>query len=137
MMARIHGGDFICVDGHVSVNQDPFIKAIVRGSKHISRDPLDHAESVLDVEGDSAFHREAQKGEWEDFLMCSSPKHKGAKWLPFTQFSTDNSTPTQRNRYCRVCRADAEYERRLKEAARRGVNLRDRPGRPPQRKKGK
>lgn len=134
-MTREHSGEFVCVDGHVTVNQQPYIKAVVIGSKHITRDFSEDAESVLDPDGERQYQREAQKGAWEEFLMCSSPTHKGERWLPFTQFSVDKSTPTKRNRYCLKCRADAQYERRVREAERRGVQLRGKPGRPPKQQK--
>lgn len=132
-MAREHSGEFLCVDGHVSVDQQPFIKAIVNGSKQISRDLLEDAESVLDPEGDKAFAREAAKGR-RDLCMCSCPTHRGSPWLPYTMFSTDPNTPTEHDRYCLACRKDAAYKRRLREAERRGVRLRDKPGQPPKMK---
>lgn len=129
-MPREHGGEFYSVDGHVAVDQQPYVKAVVNGSKQISRDPLDGAESVLDPNGDRAFASEVRCGKNEEFLMCGSPTHRGERWLPFTQFSIDKSTPRGRNRYCLKCRSDAEYLRRLRQAERRGIKLRDKPGRP-------
>ena len=126
-----HGGEYLCVDGHIAIDQSPYIKAIVNGSKQVSRDPLEAAEAVLDPEGNRAYEREARKGQWEDFDMCICKAHKGTRWLPVARFGIDSSTATGRNHWCLTCRADAEHERRMKEADRRGLRLRDKPGRPP------
>lgn len=127
-------GEYISVDGHISVDQQPYIKAIVKGSKQVMRDPRDGAEAILDPTGDREYARDARKGQWEDFCYCSSPTHEGERWLPSTQFTTDPNTESKFDRQCRKCRADAAYERRLKDAERRGIRLRDKPGRPPKMK---
>lgn len=134
-MPRIHGGDFLSIDGHVAVDQQPYIKAIVNGSKQISRDLLEDAESILDPDGNRQYHREAQKGEWEEFDMCACKTHQGQRWLPLERFGIESRNPTGRKRWCFKCRNDAEHERRMKEAERRGLRLRDKPGRPPKGRK--
>lgn len=135
-MAREEGVEFISVEGHVSVDQRPFVNAVVVGSKQVF-DVLKDADSILDPAGDEEYAREASKGQWEDFDYCACPTHEGGRWLPVTQFSFDKSTPHKRKRWCRKCRADAEHERRIREAERRGVLLRDKAGRPPKHKKGR
>lgn len=128
-------GEYISVDGHVAVDQQPFVKAIVNGSKQVFRDPREGAEAILDPNGDKAYAREMAKGGGEAFEYCACSTHKGARWLPVTQFSLHSGIPSGRQRWCRVCRSDAEHERRVKEAARRGICLQDRPGRPKKRRK--
>lgn len=134
-MSREHGGEYICIDGHVAVDQQPFVKAIVNGSKQIVRDLLEGAEAILDPAGNGAYFREAQTGTWEDFDMCACKTHKGQRWMPLERFGVDKRNPEGRKRWCTTCRNDAEHQRRMREAERRGVRLRDRPGRPPKRRK--
>ena len=107
-MPHEHGGDFICIDGHVSVDQQPFVKAIVNGSKQIRQDLLADSESVLDPDGDKAYEEEIRKhGQTEAMRMCSSPLHRGNPWLPEARFSG-------KDRYCLACRGEMEHLRRTR-----------------------
>lgn len=125
-----HGGEFLCIDGHVAVDQQPFVKAIVNGSKQFSRDLNVNSESVLDPEGDREYWLEIHKHHLEEFKMCSNPKHLGNSWLPKTEFSTDGDTADKRDCWCLKCRKDAAFLRRVKEAERQGRKLRETAGRP-------
>lgn len=124
-------GEYISIDGHIAVDQQPFVKAVVNGSKQVFRDPRDGAEAVLDPHGDKAYAREARKGQWEDFEYCVCRNHVGERWLPAVRFGIDASTASGRNHWCLKCRQDAEHERRMKDAERRGLKLREKAGRPP------
>lgn len=113
-----HGGEFLCVDGHVAVDQAPFVKAIVNGSKQFSRDLNENAESVLDPEGDKAYADEiAKHGRVDETRMCASPLHKGERWLPVGRF-------TGKDRYCLACRGELEHLRRTRSAEQQGRKLR-------------
>ena len=125
MGTREHGGEYICVDGHVTVDQHPFVRAVVIGSKHISRDPLDSAlaEEVLDPRGDKAYRIEILRGGLSGIQMCSNPHHLGDRWRDKSEFSPNHY-------WCKKCERDATFDRRVREAERQGRALREHPGRP-------
>lgn len=129
-MAREHGGEYLCVDGHVAVDQSPYIKAIVNGSKQVSRDPLEGAESVLDPDGDMAYRIEIARRGYSQTKMCSNPSHLGERWLPVGEFSTDSDTGDKRDCWCHKCRKEAAFRRRVREAEQEGRKLRGHAGRP-------
>lgn len=124
-MAREHGGEFICVDGHVTVDQQPFVKAVVIGSKHVSRDLSEsrEAEEMRDPKGDLAYRIEVQRGGLSGIQMCSNPKHLGDAWRHVSEFSPNHY-------WCKRCESDATFMRRVREAELEGRALRERAGRP-------
>lgn len=132
-MARDEGVDFISVEGHVTVDQRPYINAVVIGSKQVF-DLARDAESILDPDGDREYAREASKGAWEELDYCACATHKGERWLPVAQFAAHSGIPSGHKRWCRTCCGDAEHERRVREAERRGIPLRPTAGRPPKKK---
>jgi len=124
MSTREHGGEFICVGGHVSVDQQPFMKAIVTGSKQVNQDLMTGAEAVLDPEGDLAYSVEIQRGGLRNIKMCSNPDHLGDAWLSRSEFSTDSDTADKLDCWCRTCRRNAAFLRRVKAAEAEGRELR-------------
>lgn len=132
MGTREHSGEFICVDGHVTVDQHPFVKAVVIGSKHITRDLSEsrEAEELHDPHGDRALTIEIRRGGMRNIKMCSNPRHLGDAWLHVSEFSTDGDAPDKRDYWCKKCRSDAAFLRRAREAEAQGRSLREKAGRP-------
>lgn len=129
-MPREHGGGFICVGGHVSVDQQPFVKAIVSGSKQVSQDLSIGADAVLDPDGDLAYSTEIQRGGLRNIKMCSNSDHLGDGWLSRSEFTTDKDTADGLDCWCKTCRRNAAFLRRVREAEAEGRKLREKPGRP-------
>lgn len=125
-MAREHSGEFVCVDGHVTVDQHPYVKAVVIGSKHISRDLSEskEAQELHDPNGDIAYTNEVRRGGLRNIKMCSNPHHLGDAWLHVSEFSTDSDTADKLDCWCRRCRKDAAFNRRAREAEKQGRKLR-------------
>lgn len=108
---------FISISGHVRVDQQPYVDAIVVGSKHVSRDLDTHAaRKVLDPFGYLELkYEQVRNPHFYDFRrMCSCKSHRGNRWLPEFEFSGGDV-------YCKWCRAEMTHQRRMASAAQPGA----------------
>lgn len=119
------GHELYVFSRHIFVEQN---FPAVCGSKLIDRDFTAARKVILDPFGNKQFWNDVRRFGLPDTLMCSCRTHQGAAWLPRSEFALDKSTrgTTQdgHDRYCRKCRSDLAFARRVKELAKRGKQVR-------------
>lgn len=96
----------------------------ISGSKLIDRDFTGARKKILDPFGNKAFWRDVRRFGLPDTKMCSCRTHAGSPWLPKDEFAKDKGTPDGLDRYCRKCRSDLAFARRVKELAKQGKEVR-------------
>jgi hypothetical protein len=80
MGVRQHGGDFLSIDGSLTIRQDPYPAVKVSGSVRLPRDPY------------TAKPRYAPP---VPMMLCTSALHKGRRLLPAVEFDQIDT--------CRAC----------------------------------